>query len=293
MKTATITDSTAALPESLAKHPDVYQVYLQINLADGSTMTDTSDRDQVTAYYHSLASMKTLPRTSQPSMGEVVQVMDDLVAKGYDEVLIMTFPSALSGTFQNCQSVAQDYQDRLSVYLMDTRQTSIPLAYLVEVALNLIEAGNLSLAEIVVLLNHLDEAMVIYVIVGNLDNLVKGGRVSKGMALLGNLLKIFPIVRIERNGALEMVEKVRTQKKALKRMEELMEKEMTAYSEGVELALITTPDSLLAEEFEQMITKDESQYPIRHALIPPVIGTHLGCNSVAFCVLPKVENFKL
>ncbi|MCY3078307.1 DegV family protein [Aerococcus sp. JJEM-2022b] len=175
MKTAIITDSTAALPESLAKHPDVYQVYLQNNLADGSTMTDTSDRDQVTAYYHSLASMKTLPRTSQPSMGEVVQVMDDLVAKGYDEVLIMTFPSALSGTFQNCQSVAQDYQDRLSVYLMDTRQTSIPLAYLVEVALNLIEAGNLSLAEIVVLLNHLDEAMVIYVIVGNLDNLVKGG----------------------------------------------------------------------------------------------------------------------
>ncbi|MCY3035353.1 DegV family protein [Aerococcus sp. Group 2] len=95
MKTAIITDSTAALPESLAKHPDVYQVYLQINLADGSTMTDTSDRNQVTAYYHSLASMKTLPRTSQPSMGEVVQVMDDLVAKGYDEVLIMTFPSGL------------------------------------------------------------------------------------------------------------------------------------------------------------------------------------------------------
>ncbi|RAV69130.1 DegV family protein [Aerococcus loyolae] len=176
---------------------------------------------------------------------------------------------------------------------MDTRQTSIPLAYLVEVALNLIEAGKLSLAEIVDLLNHLDEAMVIYVIVGNLDNLVKGGRASKGMALLGNLLKIFPIVRIERNGALEMVEKVRTQKKALKRMEELMEKEMTAYPEGLELALITTPDSLLAEEFEQMIAKDESQYPIRHGLIPPVIGTHLGCNSVAFCVLPKVENFKL
>lgn len=290
MKTAIITDSTSSLPESLASHPDVYVIHLRVIYPDGHSLEETTDETILKTYYSELKSMETLPTTSQPSVGEVYDVMESLVEKGYDQVLVMTMSSALSGTFQNCQLVAGEYQDKLKIRLIDTRQTGLSLAYLFENGLKLV--AELDLDTAVERLKWLDEQMVIYVTVRDLNNLVKGGRASKSMVVLGNLLKILPLIYVQRSGELGMSEKIRTCKKVIHRMVEIIHEEGKMYEKGYQVCLLGTPEEDSCQQIQEMIQNTDwgKELEIRYATIPPVIGTHLGSGSFGFCVLPKIEN---
>jgi len=122
--------------------------------------------------------------------------------------------------------------------------------------------------------------------VDDLDHLVKGGRLSNGAAILGNLLSIKPILYFNDQGVIEVYEKVRTEKKATKRLVEIVN-ELT--KDGDYRITIIHGNALeKAEELRQQLLESGVASNIEIATIGSVIGTHLGEGSIALSYIPIV-----
>ena len=122
--------------------------------------------------------------------------------------------------------------------------------------------------------------------VDDLDHLVKGGRLSNGAAILGNLLSIKPILYFNDQGVIEVYEKVRTEKKATKRLIEII-KEATA-SGQYRIIVIHGNAPEKAEELRQHLLDSEVGTDISLATFGSVIGTHLGAGSIALGYIPVI-----
>ena len=123
--------------------------------------------------------------------------------------------SGISGFYQNIQYMLDEY-DGLTIAFPDTHITSSPLGFMVESAFEWAEQGD-DFAQIQEKLAIQIADNSAFIIVDDLDHLVKGGRLSNGAAILGNLFSIKPILYFNDQGVIEVYEKVRTEKKAIKR----------------------------------------------------------------------------
>jgi DegV family protein len=122
--------------------------------------------------------------------------------------------------------------------------------------------------------------------VDDLNHLVKGGRLSNGAAILGNLLSIKPILYFNEEGVIEVYEKVRTEKKAIKRLAEIV-KEGTADKDH-QIIIIHGNALDKAETLRDILHQEGFAGEIPFATFGSVIGTHLGNHSVAISFVPKV-----
>ena len=197
MKAAVIVDSTAYLSEALAQHPDVYQVALSVNFSDGSVMKDTSDLQLLNEFYTRLKSESQLPTTSQPQPGDYLALLDQLVAAGYDTVYAIHLSSEISGTYQTARMLLCEYEDKLDAYAVDSGSSCMVMEILVKETLGWIDQG-LSAEEVGRRLEWSARHSDVYLMVGDLNNLVKGGRLSASSAILGNILQIRPLLHLVR-----------------------------------------------------------------------------------------------
>ena len=125
-----------------------------------------------------------------------------------------------------------------------------------------------------------------FIMVDDLNHLVKGGRLSNGAAILGNLLSIKPILYFNDEGVIEVYEKIRTEKKATKRLIEIV-KEQTA--QGNYQVMIIHGNALeKAEHLHQLLLEDGVSGEIPIATFGSVIGTHLGAGSIALAYIPII-----
>lgn len=149
-------------------------------------------------------------KTSQPTMGSLVGTIDGLL-ETYDQVIFIPISSELSGTYNTGMSLAKDYDGRLIV--IDALLVSAPLKQLAVEIKELIEEG-MSGEEIRDLVE--DKAfMYASLIPEDIVYLKRGGRISPAAAAVANLLKIVPVLSVT-DGKIDLVEKVRTHKKAVK-----------------------------------------------------------------------------
>lgn len=289
MKTAIIVDSTAYLNEQLANHPDVFQVYLTVNFEDDTQTKDTIDREGIQQFYERLADSKQLPTTSQPSPGEYYDVLDEIVEAGYDQVVGIHLDKKISGTYQTAVMISEQYQDKLNISMIDSRGASVVSEHLVSIALILAEKGY-TLSEITEKLRWLVKETEIYLIVEDLNNLAKGGRLSATSAILGQLVRVRPILTFAEEGGIILFEKVRTNKKAYQRLSDLVNEANERYPSGVEVQFAyTLPDEGM-DEFMSMIHSSTNVQSAYKSLIGPVIGTHLGAGVKAMAIYPKLTD---
>jgi DegV family protein with EDD domain len=205
-----VTDSSADLPSELLEKYNISVVPLTINI-DGKEYIDGVDLTP-TDFYEKMFKSRTLPKTSQPSPAAFEEIFNKLSGKG--PILCLTISSGLSGTYQSA-CMGRDLSGK-DVYVFDTLAGS--LAH----GLQLIEAGNLAkqglpINEIIERLEELRSRSNILILLDTLENIVKGGRLSK---FQGSLAKILDIkVLLEGiNGKVEIVEKVRGKRKFLNRI---------------------------------------------------------------------------
>ena len=125
-----------------------------------------------------------------------------------------------------------------------------------------------------------------FIMVDDLDHLVKGGRLSNGAAILGNLLSIKPILYFNDQGAIEVYEKVRTEKKATKRLVEIV-KEATA-SGNYQITVIHGNAPQKAADLRQLLIDGGVATDVSIATFGSVIGTHLGEGSIALGYTPII-----
>ncbi len=157
-----------------------------------------------------MASSKELPKTSQPSLMELEEILAKLTEKGYTHTWLILVIRYFR-FYQNIQYLADEFEG-LTVAFPDTKITSAPLGMMVENVLKWADAG-LSFEEITGKLDQEIGKTTAFIMVDDLNHLVKGGRLSNGAALLGNLLSIKPILYFTGEGKIEVYEKVRTERK--------------------------------------------------------------------------------
>ncbi|MGQ7358107.1 DegV family protein [Streptococcus suis] len=280
MKLAVITDSSAVLG---IEREDLFVLDIPVNIegvnyVEGQNLT-------VEEFYQKMASSKELPKTSQPSLMELEEILGGLKDKGYTHALGLFLSSGISGFYQNIQYLADEFEG-VTVAFPDTKITSAPLGMMVENVLKWADAG-LSFDEILGKLDQEIGKTTAFIMVDDLNHLVKGGRLSNGAALLGNLLSIKPILYFTGEGKIEVYEKVRTEKKAIKRLIEILQEQTTEGQYQIAIIHANAPEK--AENFKQQLEEAGVGSDLPIVSFGSVIGTHLGEGAVAFGISPIIE----
>ena len=291
MKTAIIVDSVGYLPEKLWEHPDIFKIDLSVNFSDGSVMIDSSNEIEIKAFYERLIQEKQLPTTSQPTVGAYYELMDQIVSKGYEAVFCVHLSSAISGTFQSALMVTNEYKDKIKVFCLDSRGASVTMEGQVRAILRLLEEG-LDEQTIFDQVKWLAEQSRIYLMVEDLNNLVKGGRLSPTSALLGSVLQIRPLLYFDSEGKIVLFEKIRTNKKVFKRWSELVKASLEKYPQGVEIAFANAECYDEIKAVEAYVLSENPGVDSHILPLGPVVGTHVGKGAKGMAIIPKLENYK-
>ena len=229
-KIAWVVDSSAYVNTLLQEHPDVYIIPLYISFGqqqfiDGVDLTSEQ-------LYERIRNGTENAKTSQPSTGEFAELYTKL-SKEYESIIAIHVTKSLSGTLSSSINGAEIAQ--VKVECIDSLSLSAGITGLVEKGLLLEEQG-LSFEEIAITLRKEATKFRNYILIGNLTQLYKGGRLSSAQFYLGSLLKIKPIIQINNKGELKELDKVRSHKKAIQYLiNKVIESEK---AEGVDLVYI-------------------------------------------------------
>lgn len=206
-KIAWVTDSTASLDEELAGHPDLYTVPMSILLDDEQYL----DKIDLTPeeLFQKLKTLKTPPKTSQPSVGEFKSLYDKLHDE-YESVISILVSSKLSGTVSSSEQASQLVD--IPVLTIDSKILTYPLTVQIKKGMEWLAEG-LSVNAIKDRIERLRETYEAYVLVGNLEQLHRSGRMSGMRFFLGSMLNIKPIIQVA-DGVLDIKDKARSEKKA-------------------------------------------------------------------------------
>lgn len=282
MKLAVITDSSAFLQAEILRKEDLFVLDIPVNI-DGQEYVEGVN---LTAqeFYEKMAHSSELPKTSQPSIAKLDEILSSLKEKGYTHVLGLFLSSGISGFHQNIQYMTDEFEG-LTIAFPDTRITSAPLGFMVESVFQWVEQGD-DFQSILDKVTEQIENTSAFITVDDLDHLVKGGRLSNGAAILGNLLSIKPILYFNDQGVIEVYEKVRTEKKATKRLVEIV-KEVTSNG-NYQITVIHGNAPQKAADLRQLLLDGGVATDISIATFGSVIGTHLGEGSIALSYIPIV-----
>ena len=282
MKLAVITDSSAYLSAETLQREDLFVLDIPVNI-DGEEYVEGIN---LTAeeFYQKMAQASELPKTSQPSIAKLDEILTSLKEQGYTHALGLFLSSGISGFYQNIQYMIDEYEG-LTIAFPDTLITSAPLGIMVESVFNWRDQGD-DFASIQDKLAIQISRTSAFIMVDDLDHLVKGGRLSNGAAILGNLLSIKPILYFNDQGVIEVYEKVRTEKKATKRLIEIIKEATTS---GQYRVIVIHGNALeKAEELCQHLLDSGVGSDVSLATFGSVIGTHLGAGSIALGYIPVI-----
>ena len=282
MKLAVITDSSAYLEAKILQRENLFILDIPVNI-DGQEYVEGVN---LTAqeFYEKMALSSELPKTSQPSIAKLDEILSSLKEQGYTHALGLFLSSGISGFHQNIQYMKDEFEG-LTISFPDTRITSAPLGFMVESVFQWVENGD----DFNTILEKLDKQITktsAFIMVDDLDHLVKGGRLSNGAAILGNLLSIKPILYFNEQGVIEVYEKVRTEKKATKRLVEII-KELTKDGD-YRITVIHGNAPQKAADLRQLLIEGGVNSEIPIVSFGSVIGTHLGEGSIALSYTPVV-----
>jgi DegV family protein with EDD domain len=269
---AVVTDTTQYLPRAAIERHGLHLVSLYVNW-DGRTdrESDLSDYD---AFYDYLRSGKELPSTSQPSVGDFLELYEPLVERG-DEILSIHLSGAISGTVRAAEQARELLVERgmapERMVIIDSRTGCAGHGLMAVAAANAIKGGA-DLAGAVAAANALREDLKLIVMVDTLEYLRRGGRIGAARAWIGSTLKVKPLLTID--GEMKPVERVRTTGRAFERLVAHLEQRREEGCDTFAVQHIQTPDEAerLAERGREIYGCD----PVLISEIGPVIGTHTG-----------------
>ena len=235
-----------------------------------------SDYVDITAgdFYQMLADDPSLtPSTAQAATGVILEQYKEMVAKGYDQLLVVTVSQKLSGTFEGCMLAAKMLDD-VEVRVFDSKSVSYPEARMILDAAKMVEEGK-TMDEIWDHLEVLRDNNLILFSVETLRYLVKNGRLSGASGFLGSMLKIKPMLEVTEDGRVESIEKIRTLSKATQRLIEKFLEEVG--DKDVEVFAIEANAQERANVVIEAIKKAKPQIEdIKSYPLTPVVGAHGG-----------------
>ena len=261
-----IVDSTSGVTEeSLAKHKNLHLIPLTLAI-NGEYVPETEATvSQVIEY--SEATKKSIP-TSQPSTGDFLELFDKIPAE--DAIIILCITTAVSGTYNGAVLAAkQSKRDQIAV--INTRTTAIGILQMAQDALEFIDAG-VSFDDLVKKLLDIAERMRTTFTVDSLEYLRRGGRIGKATGIIGSILKIKPCIYLNKNNEVDVLDKVRTRKKAVASLLNYLHNNSPCKRIGI----VHIENIEGAKELQRQV---QSEYPVIEVTVTggtPVLACYLG-----------------
>jgi len=277
-KVAIVTDSTAYIPPDLIEQYHISVAPLVLIWGE-ETYEDGVDI-QPDEFYTRLENAKVMPSTSQATPKTFHKIYTDLLEQDY-EILAILISSPLSGTVVSAVQVQAEMPEA-PIEIVDSYNTAMALGFQVLQAAKAAEEGA-NLAECREVAERACEHTGVIFAVDTLEFLHRGGRIGGASRYLGTALKVKPILEV-RDGRIEALEKVRTRKKSLVRLTELIGERIDG-REPVRLATLHANSPQDAQELLDMAKDQFNPVETVFSEVSPVIGTHVGPGTVglAYC----------
>ncbi len=280
MKVNIIVDSTIDVNDAIKSK--LITVPLTIRFGDEEYIDGVTINH--TQFYEKLIESDVLPTTSQATPNAFSECFKKVVNAG-ESAVVLTISSKLSGTYQSAVIAATDYPE--SIFVIDTKTTTIAAGILAELALQLAES-NLSAAEIAERLTRERENIRLVAMLDTLEYLKRGGRISKTVAFAGGLLSIKPVISLE-NGEINILGKARGSKQANNLLVTEIEKAGGVdFTKPLLLGYTGLTDVLLQKYIED--SKDlwkNGTESLNKTIVGSVVGTHAGPGAIAVAFFKK------
>ena len=275
-----VTDSTADLTEQEIQDFNIHVVPLNITIQeehylDGETITKEEFKNKMIA-------SSELPMTAQPSIGRFVELYDELGKDG-SQIISIHLMNSISGTVNAARQAADITESTVTV--VDSDFTSRSMGIIVREAAQAAKEGK-SAEEVLAVIESTRKRTKLYLTVLNLDNLIKGGRISRVMGAFSNLLNIKLFLEVI-NGKIEIVQKGRGLKSLQKKYDEVFE-EMKACPNGIQE--IGIMHAGLNEFNQSQIDTLRELFPdakLTIEMTSPIIMSHTGVDAMAVTYLTK------
>ncbi len=264
-----VIDSTSDVTDDIIKKYNLKMVPLTVNFENESFLdkVELSSSD----FFEKLVKAEKLPTTSQVSPGAFAEAFSEILLEG-DQVLGIFLASEFSGTYDSAR-IARDMIGSDNIRIIDSKSVCLGTFSLILEAIELVRQ-NKDIDEIVTELEKDKGKIVAAAGLDTLKYLEKGGRLSKGQAVIGSVLNIKPILEIK-DGKLTVIEKVRGKNKIIKWFDEWIEKNNYNLSDKTVLLFY-------AQNYDQLKALREAieeKYKIKNIIeqeVGAVIGTHAG-----------------
>ncbi|MCH5461420.1 DegV family protein [Lactobacillus sp. LC28-10] len=286
MKIAVVTDSTSYLSQEDIERYHIHVVPIPV-IIDGRSYNEGVDIS-TEEFWDKLRSSKSFPSTSQPPLGEMIQLYQQLGDEGYDTIISIHLASTISG-FVNSLAQANDELTNTHVVVYDSQITVKLMGYLAIEASKMAAAGK-DVDEIISRLNAVRATIDEVFVVDDLQNLVRGGRLSNASGFVGSLLKIKPLLTFDdQSHEIVAFEKVRSRKKALLRVEDIFAEAIESADYPIRAIIIDGNDPEGGDNWQKQINNKFPEIPVERSYFGPVIGTHLGEKSLALAWLMDTD----
>ena len=268
-----VTDSVASIPSDMANELGIEVVTLYLN-RDGIEYADAET--DIDAFYSDIYDMvDNIPTSSQPSLGALVELFERIAVSG-DSLLGVFMSSRMSGTFDTAlraaRSVAANHLD-FEFRIVDSLSNSFDEAWSV-VEASLARAAKCTLDQCADIAAHAASATRFLFAPESLTFLRAGGRIGNAAALIGNLVKLCPVITVH-NGESSTFAKVRTHKKALSNITAKFKSDIAEYGlKNVVVHYIGSSDE--AREWTHGVIEPLVGHSVKVLPVSPVIGLHVG-----------------
>lgn len=279
-----VTDSAIDMPKSWIDQQENLRILNLSYILDGVSYISDGTDESIKAIYNAMREGKML-KTSQvtPEMWE--ECFRELLSAGHD-VLTIAFSSGLSGTcsaaFTAAEDVRADYPDR-KLLVIDSLQASAGEGLMVHYALEN-RANGMSIEDNAAWISENVQNFIAWFTVNDLMHLHRGGRVSAASAIVGSLVRIKPIMRVDDEGKLAVYEKAAGRKRSIRILAEKIIADIVN-PEGQTIHISHGDCEDEAQSLAEMIKEALPVADVRISFVGSVIGAHTGPGVIAiFCM---------
>ncbi len=281
-----ITDGPCDLPESYCEEHRVTVVPLYVSIASAAPVHFPAESFDTKVFYDSLRE-QTPVKTSAPSIEDFKKYMVPHLQDGKD-ILYIGFSAKLSATYNVARLAAEELMEafpKRKILCLNSKCASLGQGLFVTLLVDKRESG-CTLEETFAYGEKMVPRIRHWFTVADLMHLKRGGRISSSTAILGTMLQIKPILRVNEEGGLESFSKVRGRRTALKQLADYVGENMVPDT----LTAISHGDS----EEDALFVRDilRRKYGVKKTminLIDPIVGAHSGPGTIAVFYVDKNE----
>lgn len=275
-----ITDTNASLPKEIIEKYQIIEVPIHIQFSEETYVTGETIDD--VKLFSLIDERKVIPTTAAPSPSAFEGAFQTAINRGAEHIICICCSGEVSATY-NSAVMAKENFPTVDIHVVDSRGLSLAEGFQVMAAAEAIEAGN-DMSEIIKRIDHVRDQMIVFAALPTLKYLAMGGRMGKLAAGLGNTLEIKPILTLQ-DGKLDLLEKVRTWRKAKRRLVDLaVENAKGAVIERVGLIHVNNEAGVLALYDELKAALNITLDPILTEFTPG-LSVHTGSGVIAFAMV--------